>query len=50
MNDKNTKPACFKAYDIRGKVPSELDLDLAYRIGLATARYLGAKKMVVGRD
>lgn len=50
MKDNNTKPACFKAYDIRGKVPSELDLDLAYRIGLATARYLNAKKMVVGRD
>jgi len=44
------KPACFKAYDIRGRVPDELDLDLAYRIGLSTARYLGARRMVVGRD
>ena len=50
MSGKKTKPACFKAYDIRGKVPGELDLDLAYRIGLATARYLGARKMTVGRD
>ncbi len=45
-----TKPACFKAYDIRGKVPGELNVDLAYRIGLSTARFLKAKKMVVGRD
>ena len=45
-----TKPVCFKAYDIRGKVPSELDLDLAYRIGLSMARYLGGKKFIVGRD
>jgi phosphomannomutase len=50
MPEKKTKPACFKAYDIRGKVPAELDLDLAYRIGLSTGRYLDAGKMVVGRD
>lgn len=29
--------ACFKAYDIRGRVPSELDEELARRIGLAYA-------------
>jgi phosphomannomutase len=45
-----TKPACFKAYDIRGKVPGELDVDLAYRIGLSTARFLGGKNFIVGRD
>jgi phosphomannomutase len=50
MSGKKTKPACFKAYDIRGRVPGELDTDLAYRIGLSTARYLDARKMVVGRD
>jgi len=44
------KPACFKAYDIRGKVPGELDLDLAYRIGLSTARFLKGKSFIVGRD
>jgi phosphomannomutase/phosphomannomutase/phosphoglucomutase len=48
--DGSAKPACFKAYDIRGIVPGELNPDLAYRIGLATARFLEAKKMVVGRD
>jgi phosphomannomutase len=40
----------FKAYDIRGKVPSELDPDLARRIGHAFARLLSAKRLVVGRD
>nr|MEE4266924.1 phosphomannomutase [Candidatus Krumholzibacteria bacterium] len=50
MRDDYTKPACFKAYDIRGKVPGELDADLAYRIGLSTVRHLGARRMVVGRD
>jgi phosphomannomutase/phosphomannomutase/phosphoglucomutase len=44
------KPACFKAYDIRGRVPGELDVDLAYRIGLSTARYLKARTVCVGRD
>ena len=48
--DRSGKPTCFKAYDIRGIVPDQLDVDLAYRIGLATARYIGAKSMVVGRD
>ena len=41
---------CFKAYDIRGQIPNQLNPDVAYRIGNATASYLKAKKMVVGRD
>jgi len=40
----------FKAYDIRGKVPSELNKDLAYKIGLAYSKYIDAKKIVIGRD
>ena len=44
------KPSCFKAYDIRGRVPDELDADLAYRIGLVTARFLGARTFCVGHD
>jgi phosphomannomutase len=40
----------FKAYDIRGKVPSELDAELAKKIGNAFARLLKAKRLVVGRD
>jgi len=40
----------FKAYDIRGIVPTELDPELARRIGDAFARLLGAQRLVVGRD
>lgn len=41
---------CFKAYDIRGRVPDELNEDLARRIGLATAAQLGPGPVVLGRD
>jgi len=40
----------FKAYDIRGVVPSQLDADAAYRIGRGIARYIGAPSLAVGRD
>ena len=40
----------FKAYDIRGIVPDELDAELARKIGNAFARHLKAKRLVVGRD
>ena len=30
---------CFKAYDARGKVPSELNTDIAYRVGRAYAEH-----------
>ncbi|MDR1686483.1 MAG: phosphomannomutase [Desulfovibrio sp.] len=42
--------ACFKAYDIRGRVPDELDADLAKRIGLACAAELRPETVCVGRD
>ncbi len=41
---------CFKAYDIRGRVPEELDEDIAYRIGRAYAACLHPRRIVVGRD
>ncbi len=41
---------CFKAYDIRGKLGSELNEDIAYRIGRAFAEHTKAKKVVVGGD
>lgn len=41
---------CFKAYDIRGKVPSELNGDLAYKIGRTFAKHINAQKVVVGYD
>ena len=40
----------FKAYDIRGLVPSELDAATAKKIGNAFTRLLGAKRLVVGQD
>ncbi len=40
----------FKAYDIRGKVPNELNAELAYKIGMAYAKYIEADKIVVGHD
>ncbi|HEY6436706.1 MAG TPA: phosphomannomutase, partial [Ignavibacteriaceae bacterium] len=44
------KIACFKAYDVRGKVPSELNKELAYKIGRAFSKFLGAKIIVIGYD
>jgi phosphomannomutase len=40
----------FKAYDIRGTVPDQLDAGMAYLIGRSAARFLGAREIVVGRD
>ena len=40
----------FKAYDVRGVVPDELDADLARRIGAAFAAWSGAPAIVLGRD
>ncbi|HCF8017962.1 phosphomannomutase CpsG [Klebsiella aerogenes] len=41
---------CFKAYDIRGKLGTELNEDIAYRIGRAYGEYLNPKKIVLGGD
>lgn len=41
---------CFKAYDVRGKVPSELNQEVAYAIGRAYARETGAKTVCLGYD
>lgn len=41
---------CFKAYDIRGRLPDELNADIAYRIGRAFADTMGAGSVVVGYD
>lgn len=46
----NTEITCFKAYDIRGKVPEQLNEDVAYRVGRAFVEFLDAKKVVVGHD
>jgi phosphomannomutase len=40
----------FKAYDVRGTVPDQLDADVARRIGAAFAAWLDAPRIAVGRD
>lgn len=45
-----SKITCFKAYDVRGRVPDELNEDIAYRIGRAFTQFLGARKIVIGHD
>lgn len=40
----------FKAYDIRGRVPDQLNDDIAYKIGRAFAQTVGTGSVVVGYD
>jgi len=42
--------AVFKAYDIRGTVPDQLDAPLCRAIGAATARFTGAERLLMARD
>ena len=41
---------CFKAYDVRGRIPDQLNEEIAYRIGKAYAAFLKPKQVVVGYD
>ncbi len=41
---------CFKAYDVRGRLPDELNEDIAYHIGRAYASFLRPERVVTGRD
>jgi phosphomannomutase len=43
-------PNAFKAYDVRGVYPSELDEDGAYRIGRAFVEEFQPRRIAVGRD
>lgn len=46
-----TEPlTCFKAYDIRGRIPGEINEDVACRIGRAFGEFLAAGEVVVGHD
>jgi phosphomannomutase len=40
----------FKAYDIRGKVPEELNQDMAYKIAQAFADFSSSEKVAIGQD
>ena len=42
--------AAFKAYDIRGRVPDELNTDIAYRLGRAYAQQFQPRRVALGRD
>jgi phosphomannomutase len=42
--------ACFRTYDIRGRLGIDLDAGIALRIGRAFARAQGARRVVVGHD
>ena len=48
--DSGKNLTCFKAYDVRGKLGEELNEDIAYRIGRATAQSQKAKIVAVGFD
>jgi phosphomannomutase len=41
---------CFKAYDLRGRIPAELNDDVAYRVARGYAQFLNPARVVVGRD
>lgn len=42
--------SCFTAYDVRGRVPDELDETIAARIGCAFAEQFAVRRMVIGHD
>jgi phosphomannomutase len=43
-------PNIFKAYDVRGLYPQQINGDVAFAIGRALVDYLGARRIAVGRD
>jgi len=43
-------PSIFKAYDIRGVYPTDLNEPVAYLVGRAFVAFTGAEQVVVGRD
>src|SRR5256885_729477 len=46
----NIDPNIFKAYDVRGIYPSEINEDVARAIGAGFVSYLKANRIAVGRD
>lgn len=45
-----TRLSCFKAYDVRGRIPDEINESLAFKIGQAYAEFIQPKEVVVGYD
>lgn len=50
MSNPSSAIVGFKAYDYRGRIPTELNAEVAYRIGRAYAEFLKPKRVIVGRD
>jgi phosphomannomutase len=50
VSPRSTLDAIFKAYDVRGVYPDQLDEDVARGIGNAFVGFTGAARVVVGRD
>ena len=50
MTSEKAHLPCFKAYDVRGRVPDQLDEDLARKIGWAYAEVVRPGRVVVGHD
>ncbi len=48
--DRANLQALFKAYDVRGLVPDQIDEELARRVGAAFVAVTGADRVVVGHD
>ena len=44
------KLSCFKAYDIRGKIPEDLNEEMAYQIGVAYSKIINPGTVIVGFD
>ncbi|HIE54680.1 MAG TPA: phosphomannomutase, partial [Chromatiaceae bacterium] len=44
------KITCFKAYDVRGRIPDQINEEVVYRIGRAYAAFLSPRTVVVGED
>ena len=48
--EQKINPAIFKAYDIRGIYPSDINREVAYNIGRALVSYTKSKKVAIGYD
>ena len=42
--------SAFKAYDVRGRIPDEINAELVYQVGRAYAAFVKPKRVCVGRD
>ena len=42
--------SAFKAYDVRGRIPDEINPELVYQVGRAYAAFVKPKRVCVGRD